>query len=954
MTVTIFDPNDLNPAERAVVEATATGDWAMFLPRPEDPATQLDGEKPTIRAVFLRHLLLRLPILARGKKQEPWFVSPTGVRILGATVKGTLDLTDACGIDGACLPALTLEYCDIPEPIRMDHAEIGRLSLKGSRLRELSGHEMSIEGQLDLNYIKPMPVADHPEQCWVHLAGTRIDGDLECLFARFVAPPKRDPLPKDEVPNYAFNLRDADICGRINACHIEATGGVSIGGADIGGEVWFSSSTLRAGEGFAFRAQSTRLKSSLMLSRLPASDTPFSAEGVVWLLDAKIGGALSCSGGHFHNPSGDAIAASRIEIGDACLMGEGFEAKGCVWLLGAKIGGSLDCRGGIFRNPQGYAVIAQYADIGGACLMNYAFKAIGEVSLANTNIAGNLECQESLFANRHKWGFATAIEATRLQIGGNCILGFGFKAVGKVALSGAKIAGDLVCSQGTFLNRDSQGATYALEAKNTVIEGNCILGLNVKGAIDISGSRIAGNLTFPDAVFKKRSKTGTVSALSAENIELKGDCLLGPNIQVDGKVFMSGAKIGGNLKCNDGKITNFSKTISAHALIVENAEIGHDCRLERLTTSGYVSLMRTKIAGNLECRDTSMSNPNDQAFVADECDIGGNCLLFAKFVGQICIRRARIGNGFGVELSSSSPQWNLTDTTIGAIYEGGESPWGTDGTTITAEGLSYRRFDNLDTAYRISWLRTYFDPNATGVYSPLHYAQLAGVLRATGHSEAAREVLRHQQWVELGWKTRRLLGEKLWRKLQGASRPLGWLSRVLNALGVPFKFFVERAAAGLYALFGLGFAFGYSPARATATFLLFLAMGAFAVHWANNHALMTIDTTPVASAANKGQVGIPAFPFTINILPCGDEIQSTLYALDVAIPLIDLHQEDKCEFGSMDEAYETNWPVWLAWQWDVVAIWRWAKALYALIGALVTSLTLLTFTGILQRKDETP
>ena len=67
--------------------------------------------------------------------------------------------------------------------------------------------------------------------------------------------------------------------------------------------------------------------------------------------------------------------------------------------------------------------------------------------------------------------------------------------------------------------------------------------------------------------------------------------------------------------------------------------------------------------------------------------------------------------------------------------------------------------------------------------------------------------------------------------------------------------------------------------------------------------------------------------------------------------MIDLHQEDKCEFGSTDPDYLVHRPVFAGMQWDAVVAWRWAKAIYAVLGALVTSLALLTFTGILQRKD---
>jgi hypothetical protein len=69
-------------------------------------------------------------------------------------------------------------------------------------------------------------------------------------------------------------------------------------------------------------------------------------------------------------------------------------------------------------------------------------------------------------------------------------------------------------------------------------------------------------------------------------------------------------------------------------------------------------------------------------------------------------------------------------------------------------------------------------------------------------------------------------------------------------------------------------------------------------------------------------------------VPCGDEIDSLIYALDVFLPLVDLRQEARCAPSSD------------AW----AAPWVWAKALYALLGWIVTSLAILTVSGIMKRR----
>lgn len=70
--------------------------------------------------------------------------------------------------------------------------------------------------------------------------------------------------------------------------------------------------------------------------------------------------------------------------------------------------------------------------------------------------------------------------------------------------------------------------------------------------------------------------------------------------------------------------------------------------------------------------------------------------------------------------------------------------------------------------------------------------------------------------------------------------------------------------------------------------------------------------------------------------PCGKEINSLLYALDVFVPLLDLKQEDRCSITTRDNGY-----------W-----WRLFNTLYELLGAIVTPITILSMTGLLRRYIE--
>src|SRR5262245_20736959 len=99
-----FDANDLSPHEQYVVDRTRDGEIADFT-----PMVGADGVKPSIRAGFLRKLMLQL--------DPNWIVRTLGVRLKSLRVDGALDLTDCSGAGGAGLPALSLEDCDIPHEI---------------------------------------------------------------------------------------------------------------------------------------------------------------------------------------------------------------------------------------------------------------------------------------------------------------------------------------------------------------------------------------------------------------------------------------------------------------------------------------------------------------------------------------------------------------------------------------------------------------------------------------------------------------------------------------------------------------------------------------------------------------------------------------------------------------------------------------------------------------------
>lgn len=89
--------------------------------------------------------------------------------------------------------------------------------------------------------------------------------------------------------------------------------------------------------------------------------------------------------------------------------------------------------------------------------------------------------------------------------------------------------------------------------------------------------------------------------------------------------------------------------------------------------------------------------------------------------------------------------------------------------------------------------------------------------------------------------------------------------------------------------------------------------------------------------ANESAILTPDGSF-IKEIRCGDEIEPSLYALDTFVPLLDLRQESKCTITSLDNGWNT--------------LWRILKGLYAILGWIVTSILILTVSGVVKRLVE--
>jgi hypothetical protein len=173
-------------------------------------------------------------------------------------------------------------------------------------------------------------------------------------------------------------------------------------------------------------------------------------------------------------------------------------------------------------------------------------------------------------------------------------------------------------------------------------------------------------------------------------------------------------------------------------------------------------------------------------------------------------------------------------------------------------------------------------------------------------------------------------------------------------------------SAAFQLLFKAMFIYGLSAERGLLVFGVAIGIGWAGVHdwrdvgsgvgtpqWRPDGSLdpgvvLVLDVPPQPADASPGDIKaarvdrVEMKPVVARPSPCDTEVSSLLYALDTFLPLIDLDQERRCTIRSAPPSERP----------DPYLAQRVMKALYELAGWLVTSLLILTVTGVLRRDLE--
>jgi len=360
---------------------------------------------------------------------------PAGMRVVGLTITGALDLRD-CGSAASPLPALRIEQCrivtavtgDAPATASLDlsRSHITSLSLHGSRFTSLCGRGMVCCAEIDLSGVGAV---DESGLCWIDLSNAVIGGNVVAVGARLQSAPI-EPADPDERPTCTgLVLQEAQIGGTLNLYKSEVIGGLSLYLARLKGDLWLGQCRLVADGGWALNANDAEI------GAIYATREPLFAEGCVVLNGARIRSRINLEKARISATEKIAVSMRKTQIGESVrldhaeleghLSFEGLRCKGDFSLLGAKI---------VSTNHD--AILAQDAQILGSLHLSVhpeskrRFEVKGRVILHGCHIGNDLTlCGANLhgeFEDIEEVGdrqYHSALLASDLRVGGCIKLG---------------------------------------------------------------------------------------------------------------------------------------------------------------------------------------------------------------------------------------------------------------------------------------------------------------------------------------------------------------------------------------------------------------------------------------------------------------------------------------------------------------------------------------------------
>ena len=427
------------------------------------------------------------------------------------------------------------------------------------------------------------------------------------------------------------------------------------------------------------------------------------------------------------------------------------------------------------------------------------------------------------------------------------------------------------------------------------------------GSVRMDGARIDGNAELHGALLRSCDD----DALSARSTTFGGNVELlpcqGHRCEVYGEVCLVAAHITGDLACGAARLINpDGRALHCEDLVVESVFLSREGPDTHFEASGRLNFLTATVGGSFFLTNARLTpGPDYTGLLGKGGPVAAN------------LQQARISNAFVLfNVSALNPGGDaspghsaepvegwflLAGAQMNTLIDNIQTGWPAAG-SLDLDGASYERIRHVDggdlVEKRIAWLKRQFENGRPGAatFRPQPYEQLTRVLRDSGLSREADAIAVEKIHMRLAARV-----DPPWHRL---------FPRLLMLVSHH----------------------GYSTSRAVLSFLVFVMLGA------------------VMYTVAVRDFGQPFFPFeqapeaTRYILPLGlGEVAAPLgcpgldtlqYALDFALPVINLGQDTFCRFVPSGSA-----------RW----LWLTLHSLYGLLGAALSAVVVLTLTGLLRR-----
>jgi hypothetical protein len=429
--------SEASARELALIDALGSGCVVECSTLTVEKLAETDNPRHSVRAELLREL-----VLGRNGDQ----LDPLGIRLHGARITGTLDLTHVPAAVG-----LELRGCFFEHPVLLVSAQLPWLTLAGSHLMALDGDGLQVDGDVLLG--DGFTATGDGDYGAVRLLGAHIRGQLNFNGAR---------LGNQAGP--ALIGDGLHVGGDVFGGGFVATGAGEIGamrlpGARIVGQVNLNGAELVNQTGPALIADGLHVGGGLVLAE-GFTATGHYERGTIRLPGAHISGQLNLDGAELVNPAGPALIGDHIDVSGGVFL-DGFTATGhgedgVVRLPDAHISGQFNLDRAELTNSAGPALIGDHLRVE-ADMFAEGFTAAGHcpdgaVRLADAHIGGQLNLSHAKLTNHA----GHALIGDHLQVDSDmfaeALTATGHCPDGAVRLADAHIGGQLNLSHAKLTN----------------------------------------------------------------------------------------------------------------------------------------------------------------------------------------------------------------------------------------------------------------------------------------------------------------------------------------------------------------------------------------------------------------------------------------------------------------------------------------------------------------------